>query len=234
MSGKFLPKHKLKLLIGCLAILAVIILLGWLTFRDYLTYVDEWLAQLGYWSIPAFLGIYIIATLVGLPAIFLFLAAGSLFGFNKGVFLVSLADTLSASACYGLGRTIARKRIRQWLTKRPQFAQLDHAVAQKGWKIVFLTRLSPILPSNILNYGFSLTKIDFWHYILFSWLGMLPVIGLYVYLGSVGTNLIKSKTNHSTMALSIVGILATIGVLIYTTKLTRQILSSSLNSSKKN
>ncbi|AFZ36447.1 SNARE associated Golgi family protein [Stanieria cyanosphaera PCC 7437] len=233
MSGKLLPKHKLKLLIGSLAILAVIILLGWLTFRDYLIYVDDWLAQLGYWSIPAFLGIYLLATLVGLPAIFLFLAAGSLFGFNKGVFLVSLADTLSASACYGLGRTIARKRIKQWLIKRPQFAQLDHAVAQKGWKIVFLTRLSPFLPSNILNYGFSLTRIDFWHYIFFSWLGMLPVIGLYVYLGSVGTNLIKGEANRGTMALSVVGILATIAVLLYTTKLTRQVLSSQFNSSKK-
>ncbi|BAU66993.1 SNARE associated Golgi protein [Stanieria sp. NIES-3757] len=234
MSGKFLPKHKLKLLIGCLAILAAIALLGWLTFRDYLTYVDDWLAQLGYWSIPAFLGIYVLATLVGLPAIFLFLAAGSLFGFNKGVFLVSLADTISASACYGLGRTVARKRIKRWLTQRPQFAQLDHAVAEKGWKIVFLTRLSPILPSNILNYGFSLTRIDFWHYIFFTWLGMLPVIGLYVYLGSVGTNLIKGEAHRGTMALSVVGILATIGVLIYTAKLTRQVLSSQFNSSKKN
>ena len=110
---------------------------------------------------------------------------------------MSFADTLSVATCYLLGRTVARKKVSKWLNKRPHWGKFDRAVAEKGWKIVFLTRLSPIVPSNVLNYGFSLTKINFWLYLFVSWLAMLPVIALYVYLASVGINLLSG--NHTTI-----------------------------------
>jgi uncharacterized membrane protein YdjX (TVP38/TMEM64 family) len=191
---------------------------------------QDWLESLGYWTLPAYIGIYLIATLVGLPGVFLFVAAGSMFGWLKGSIVVSVADTLSISLCYVLGRTIARKAIKNWLARRPRFAHLDRAVEKKGWKIVLLTRMSPILPSNILNYSFSLTKINFWHYLLASWLGMLPAIALYVYLGSVGVNLIEGQGNPAQTILSVSGIITTVIALIYTTKLAQKILSEAANS----
>jgi hypothetical protein len=124
-----------------------------------------------------------------------------------------------------LGRTVARKFIKKWIAKRPQFTELDKAVGRKGWKIVFLTRLSPIVPSNILNYGFSLTKINFWQYFFFSWLGMLPVIALYVYLGSAGANLASGGNTPGKMALQIFGLCVTVGAVTYTTKLAKKTLS---------
>lgn len=233
MGDRSSSKTKFKLAILSIAAIASIALLSFFTFKDYLTDIDDWLARLGYWGIPAFIGIYLSATLLGLPAVFLFVAAGSLFGFNKGFLLVSFADTLSASACYGLGRTVGRKRIARWLTRRPEFRQIDRAIAKKGWKIVFLTRLSPIFPSNILNYGFSLTKIDFWHYLFFTWLGMLPVIGLYVYLGSMGINLIQGNQSLASISLSAVGIVATIAALFYTTRVTRKALALESSTSQR-
>ena len=161
--------------------------------QEWISQANQWLSSLGYLAYPAFTGIYLLATLFGLPAIFLFLAAGSLFGFVPGLVLVSFADTLSVAVCFVLGRTVARKSINKWIADRPQWGKFDKAVARKGWKIVFLTRLSPIVPSNVLNYGFSLTKINFWQYIFVSWLAMLPVIALYVYLASVGTNLLSGE-----------------------------------------
>jgi uncharacterized membrane protein YdjX (TVP38/TMEM64 family) len=178
-----------------------------------------WLSSLDHWGYPAFIGIYVLATLVGLPAIFLFLLAGSLFGFFPGLMLVSFADTLSIAICYLLGRTVARKTIHKWIAKRPQWSKLDKIVAQKGWKIVFLTRLSPIVPSNVLNYGFSITKINFWQYLFVSWLGMLPVISLYVYLASVGINLVAGDNDPQKMAASAVGLVTALAAIAYTTRL---------------
>ena len=187
--------------------------------QEWLFQANHWLSSLGYFSYPAFIIVYLSATLVGLPAIFLFLAAGSLFGFVPGLILVSVADTLSVAVCYQLGRTVARKKVSEWISQRPQWGEFDRAVARKGWKIVFLTRLSPIVPSNVLNYGFSLTKINFWQYLFVSWLAMLPVIALYVYLASVGTNLLSGNNDPRQITASIIGIVTSIMAIAYTTKL---------------
>ena len=192
--------------------------------QEWLFQAQNWLISLGYFAYPAFVGIYVLATLVGLPAIFLFLAAGTLFGFFPGLILVSLADTLSVAVCYLLGRTVARKTVHKWIADRPQWGRFDHAVAQKGWKIVFLTRLSPIVPSNVLNYGFSLTKINFWQYLFVSWLAMLPVIALYVYLASVGTNLLSQDNDPKQIAASVIGFVTASMAIAYTTKLVQSTL----------
>ena len=193
----------------------------------------SWLNSLGYLAYPAFVGIYVLSTLVGLPAIFLFLAAGSLFGFLPSLILVSFSDTLSVAVCYLLGRTVARKTVHKWIADRPQWDKFDRAVAQKGWKIVFLTRLSPIVPSNVLNYGFSLTKIDFWQYLFVSWLAMLPVIALYVYLASVGTNLISGDNDPKQIVASVIGSITAIMAIAYTTKLMQNTLFSKSDCSNK-
>ncbi|MEO0014254.1 MAG: hypothetical protein RLZZ535_2643 [Cyanobacteriota bacterium] len=188
--------------------------------QEWVFQAHHWLSSLGYLAYPAFISIYLAATLVGLPAIFLFLAAGSLFGFIPGLILVSLADTLSVAVCYQLGRTVARKKISEWVAQRPQWREFDRAVARKGWKIVFLTRLSPLVPSNVLNYGFSLTKINFWQYLFVSWLAMLPVIALYVYLASVGTNLLSGdNSDPKQITASIIGLITSLMAIAYTTKL---------------
>ena len=187
--------------------------------QEGLSQIDSWLVSLGYLAYPAFTLIYLVATLFGLPAIFLFLAAGSLFGFIPGLIVVSLADTISVAVCYLLGRTVARKKVSKWISQRPHWEEFDRAVAKKGWKIVFLTRLSPIVPSNVLNYGFSLTKIDFWQYLFVSWLAMLPVIGLYVYLASVGVNLLSGNGNPKQIFASAIGLITAVMAIAYTTKL---------------
>ena len=232
MNRDFLAKKKVWLLLAVIGIAIAIAAFSLLPLQDWLTHIKHWLVSLGPWAKPAFILIYIITTVVGLPAAVLFVAAGTLFGFLKGVVVVSIADILGTTLCYLLGRTVARKPLKKWIAKRPQFTELDKAVGRKGWKIVFLTRLSPIVPSNILNYGFSLTKINFWHYFFFSWLGMLPVIALYVYLGSAGANLATGGNTPGKMALQIFGLCATVGAVTYTTKLAKKTLSPAPASSE--
>ena len=187
--------------------------------QEWLWQTNHWLSSLGHLAYPAFVSIYLLATLVGLPAIFLFLAAGSLFGFVPGLVVVSFSDTVSVATCYLLGKTVARKTVNKWISERPHWHKFDRAVAQQGWKIVFLTRLSPIVPSNVLNYGFSLTRINFWQYLFVSWLAMLPVISLYVYLASIGANLLSGNNDPRQIAASVIGFVTALMAIAYTTKL---------------
>ena len=130
---------------------------------------SDWLSGQGSWTIPLFIAIYVIAAVFGIPNIVLILAAGPLFGLAEGVISASVADTISIAACFVIGQTLGRRWVTRLVGESSRFHKLDSAFAQKGWKIVLLTRLSPILPSNILNYGFSNTLINFWEYLFYNW-----------------------------------------------------------------
>lgn len=193
--------------------------------NEWLGAIKNWLYSLGSYAMPAFIVLYLVATILGLPNILLILLAGTIFGFVKGIISASIADTLGALACFLIGRTIARQRIKRWMSHHPSFAQLDSAVGKKGWKILLLTRLSPLVPSNILNYGFSCTRVNFWQYGFFSWLGMLPVITLYVYLGTFGVSLLQEGLTPRTLALQAGGAMLAIAAALYTTRLVRKSLT---------
>ncbi|XGV98585.1 MAG: TVP38/TMEM64 family protein [Leptolyngbya sp. BL-A-14] len=222
MNVTWFRSRRFWLIVGCAALITLFA--STLPLKDWFITVRDWLKGLGSAATPTFIVMYLIATVVGFPNILLILVAGTLFGLVKGTITVSIADTLGAIACFLLGRTIARKRIKKWLGKHPSFAQLDHAVGQKGWKVLLLTRLSPLVPSNILNYGFSCTKVNFWQYCFFSWLGMLPVIGIYVYLGSFGVSLLQEGLTPRKLALQSAGVVLAIGAALYTTRLARKAL----------
>src|SRR6476646_10896969 len=205
--------------IAVIAVISVFFLKGWFI------NLKNWLRTLGPWALPMFIVVYILMTLAGLPNALLMLGSGTLFGFSKGVLYASIADILGATACYVVGKTIARKQIKKWLAKNPKFIEIDKAIARKGWKIILLTRLSPILPSSILNYGFSSTKVKFRDYFIFTWIGMLPVVAFYVYRGSFGVRMFGKSGTPENLLLQLAGLLATIATAIYTTRVAQRALA---------
>lgn len=225
MNVNFLRSKRFWLLVVFGALLAI--LGSQLPLADWFFAFKKWFFPLGPVAVPVFVFIYLVATVVGLPNILLILVAGALFGFVKGLIAASIADTLGAIACFLIGRTFARQRIKRWISKNPRFSQLDVALGQKGWKILLLTRLSPMVPSNVLNYGFSCTKVNFWQYVFFSWLGMLPVIALYVYIGSLGINFFTSEFSPGKIALQLLGLVLAISAAFYTTKTVQKALTPS-------
>jgi uncharacterized membrane protein YdjX (TVP38/TMEM64 family) len=223
MNLRWLRKKRFWLFVLIAGLLALLISV--LPIPTWLEAVKDWLISLGFWAAPAFILIYLLFTILGLPNIILILIAGTLFGLLKGIISVSIADTLGSIACFFIGRTIARKRIKRWISNHPKYANLDQAVNQKGWKILLLTRLSPLMPSSVLNYGFSCTKVNFWQYCFFSWLGMLPVITLYVYMGAFGSFLIQGELTPGKLALQSGGLIFTIATAFYTTRFTQKALT---------
>ena len=65
---------------------------------------------------------------------------------------------------------------------------MDDAIGERAFSIVFLLRLSPLVPFTLLNYFLGLTRARLRDYVLASATGMLPGIFLYVYIGSLVTD----------------------------------------------
>ncbi|HEU5181462.1 MAG TPA: TVP38/TMEM64 family protein [Candidatus Polarisedimenticolia bacterium] len=177
---------KMKALLVAALVVAAIVLLRVLQFQGTLERSVRWASGTGTPGLVIFSFIYMGAAVLFLPGSVLTLLAGALFGLKRGTLAVSAGATLGAAASFLIARYLARDRVARWAAENPRFASLDAAVGKEGWKIVFLTRLSPIFPYNLLNYLFGLTKVGFWPYLLASWVGMLPGTILYVYLGFAG------------------------------------------------
>ena len=154
--------------------------------QDLLKAALDWIGKLGPWGPVIFIGIYVVATVLFVPGSVLTLGAGAVFGVVLGSICVSISATLGATAAFLVGRYLARDAIARKIERNEKFAAIDRAVADEGWKIVLLTRLSPVFPFTLLNYAFGLTRVKLSHYVLASWIGMMPGTVMYVYLGLAG------------------------------------------------
>ena len=202
--------------------------------------VREWLGAALTWSAAhrgpsalLFLALYVLATVCLVPGLILTLAAGAIFGLARGVALVSAGSVLGASAAFFIGRTLAREWTQQRIAAWPRFRALDGALAERGFSIVLLTRLSPLFPFNLLNYAYGVTAVRPRDYIAASWLGMLPATVLYVYAGSAAANLAQAlsgrvRTGTTGTVLLVVGLAATVAVTALVTRLARRQLEHEL------
>lgn len=168
--------------------------------KEILAAALAWTAAAGPLGQAGFVGLYILATVAFLPGSILTLGAGAAFGLWKGFVLVSIGSTVGASAAFLVGRYLLRDWVSRKLEKVPAFAAVAAAVGQEGWKVVLLTRLSPVLPFNLLNYAYGLSTVGFGEYVLASWVGMIPGTFLYVYLGAAAGEAARGGSRARTPA----------------------------------
>ena len=177
-EDRFTALWRPALLIGI--VILIIVLSRILGVGEHLSRLRTWIASLGLLGPIVFILIYAAATVAALPGSVLSVAAGAIFGPLLGVITVILAATLGASLAFLISRYFARRAVEQWLEKSEKFRRLDDLTDKHGDIIVAITRLVPLFPFNLLNYGFGLTKVSFNTYVLWSALCMLPGTILYV------------------------------------------------------
>ncbi len=138
------------------------------------------------WSTVAYPLIHAVCNLLLLPAGALVIGSGFIFGLWQGFLLALTGHLLAAAGAFWISRTFGRRFIERHLASRPQWRALDLAIEREGWKIVFLSQLSPIFPTSLFNYCYGLTRLRFWPCMTWIALGWSPGMFLYAYLGRLG------------------------------------------------
>ncbi|MBP0021531.1 MAG: TVP38/TMEM64 family protein [Cyanobacteria bacterium SBLK] len=234
--------NKLKSILKFIAIAAVvaglIVAAKFLGITEYINTVLQntltWIDSLGIWGPIVFTGIYIAASVALISGAVLTLGAGVIFGVVQGSIYVSIASTAAATVAFLVGRYFLRGWVSQQIESQPKFKAIDKAVAKEGWKIVGLTRLSPIFPFVFLNYAFGVTQVSLQDYVLASWIGMMPGTVMYVYLGSLAGDLATlgagggEGNSTITWIIRIVGFIATAAVTVFVTKIAKKALDEQL------
>ncbi|MEX2583564.1 MAG: TVP38/TMEM64 family protein [Gemmatimonadota bacterium] len=212
-----------------IAVVAALILLGRLAGGQLPTFV-EWVDRQGVWAPMLFIAGYALATVAFVPGSLLTLAAGAVFGIARGVLLVFVGAVIGSSLAFLLSRNAARPLIEKRIAGDRRFDRIDRAVARNGLKIVFLLRLSPVLPYNLLNYALGLTRVRFRDYVIAA-IGMLPGTLLYVYSGRVigdlaavaaGAGVDRGAGYYAVLAL---GLAATAIVTFWITRIARRAIA---------
>jgi uncharacterized membrane protein YdjX (TVP38/TMEM64 family) len=148
------------------------------------------LADLGPWGPVLFVLAYIVAAITLAPAFLLTFAAGAVFGLWRGTLFVYIGAVLGASSVFAIASPLSQSRLLRWLDRDARVAAVRRAVAGEGAWVMFLLRLSPVVPFVLLNYALALSGVRYKHFLAAS-VGMLPAIVMYVYYGKVAGDVAK-------------------------------------------
>jgi len=138
-------------------------------------------------------------------------AGGALFGPVVGTLYNLTGATIGATLAFLVARYLASEWVEQKTGGR--LKQLKEGIESEGWRFVAFVRLVPLFPFNLLNYALGLTRIKLWHYVVASYLCMLPGAIAYTYLGYAGREAIAGSEGLIQKGLLALALLATVAFL---------------------
>ena len=228
-DAKQVPKGATGRLLTLIVIaIALFLAMKFLPVQQWLGSFNDWVGQMGAVGIFIFIGVYAVATVLLAPGAILTIGAGFAFGLSKGFLAVSAGSTLGAALAFLVARFIARDKVEAIAERNDKFRNVDSAIGKQGAKLIFLLRLSPVIPFNLSNYLYGLTGVKFWPYVLASWIGMMPGTFLYVYIGTASQAAISAAAGGEAVqhgwqywTFISIGLAATIVVTVWVTKIAR-------------
>jgi uncharacterized membrane protein YdjX (TVP38/TMEM64 family) len=198
-------------------LLLLVVAFGWslVPLREWARELDAWIHGLGAWGPIAFLLLYIMAVVLLVPASAMTLAAGLAFGL-AAIPLVILAATIGAALAFLISGHFITDNVKRLSEGHPRSKAIYKAVSGGGWKVVFLLRLSPIMPFSVLNYVLGATELRFWPFVSATFVGIIPAVALYVYVGALGKAAIAgTMIGTARWLLLLLGLAATLLAILY-------------------
>ena len=180
------------------------------------------------WGIITFIFVYIFSVLLLLPASWLSLLAGFLYGPYFGSFIVFISAFSGASISFFFAKEYFVKKITTIISRFPKINLLEKIINKGGLKLIILTRLSPLFPFSILNYFYGLNKVSYKDFSI-GLIFILPGTYLYCALGSLSNNLdeIKDLRFNSNTISTIISIFSTFLIVYFLTKYSNEVIKES-------
>jgi uncharacterized membrane protein YdjX (TVP38/TMEM64 family) len=187
----------------------------------------------GPWGWVLFVALYALCCLLFIPGSLLTIAGGAVYGFFGGTVLVLTGNGLGSVLCLLVTRFFLREWMKRRVAKDRRWRALEKAVKDQDWKLVFLTRLSPVMPFSLINYALGLTGISPWRFLLATELGAVPATVVYVYIGTLIGNLARlgpDLRQHRPLEYLAqgAGLVIAIGVTVYVSRLATRALKPHL------
>lgn len=181
------------------------------------------------WGVVVFIPLYAVWVTLLLPGVWASMLAGALYGVWLGSGLVFIGACLGAELVFMLGRGWLRDWARTRLNRWPRLKAIESAVSQEGLKLIVLTRLSPAFPFSLLNLAYGLSDVSLRDYSI-GLIAILPGTVLFCGLGALAgdvarfSDVLAGDADPMTWTLRVIGILATVAVMLLVSRAARKAL----------
>jgi len=166
-------------------IVAFIYLAHELPLADRLAGLENWARKNPFAGAMAYITLTIVATTALMPGWIMMMLGGLVFGLTLGIAYAMLGIVGGAVAAFFVARKLTRKWVERRISGNVHLMALDDALDEKAFSIVALTRIALVFPFNILNYAYGVTRVETATYAAGTAVGMLPIVAIYVYLGTL-------------------------------------------------
>jgi uncharacterized membrane protein YdjX (TVP38/TMEM64 family) len=145
----------------------------------------------GPWAPLLFMGLQMVATMIGFPAVMLTILGGFWFGLFWGSLWSAIGATLGAVGAFFLARSFLHAWIHHRFEHHPLLVKFNQATAHNPLSFILTVRFVPISPFTVMNFLFGLTKISGWVYTLGTLIGILPWVVTYTWVGVAGQQTLR-------------------------------------------
>lgn len=194
-----------------------------LPLQAWLMDIRAWVTEAGTIGLVLFVLLFVVATATVSPAAPFAIGAGLLFGV-LGMPIVLFSATGGAVLAFYLSRYLFRQQAEAIAAYRPIWRALDRAVAQQGWRVVLLVRLSPLVPFNVQNWLFGISRVRIIPYTLATLVGVVPNTGLYVYAGTLGRTTLDD-VGSAALLVPAIGVICLLAAVFLVTRAARRALT---------
>jgi uncharacterized membrane protein YdjX (TVP38/TMEM64 family) len=178
-----------KLVINRVLLAAVFLALAYslyaLPFAEWIVAVGDWSERHPVAGPVIYVACVAVATILFLPGSVSMMIAGFLFGVAPGFLYAAAGIAFGAQGAFLTGRRGARRWIEKKVAGNKRLEAIEKGLREEAFLIVVLTRLSLIIPFNVLNYAYGITSVRSRTHFIATTVGMLPAVALYVYLGTL-------------------------------------------------
>ena len=198
-----------------------------MSLSEFLHHSMEWIAQSGWVGVGWFILLYTLTCVFFLPGSILTIGAGAIYGFWFSTALVTVSSTVGAAVNFLTSRYLARNWMQKRIGGNAKFRALEKAVSSEGWRMILISRMSPIIPHSLVSYAAGLIQISFWRFTLASFVGFLPQSAAYTYVGAMVGKALRTSvgvTPHDPVTWTFygLGLAATLAVTAITTRVARR------------
>ena len=203
MNKKMINALKVIFLLAIIAIIVYVFCnmktLRHCTPQNIKAFVDSY----GIFSPIIYIVLFTFVPLTLFPDSILAIAGGMCFGMLGGFIYTMIGALFGGTLSFFLARTLGKKVFNKFIKK--DLSTLENAIKNRGFVLVFLLRLIPLFPFDVISYAAGFSGVKFKDFALATVLGIVPGIFVFINIGDKSTE-VGSSSFYMSLAL-LVGLL---------------------------
>ncbi|MGL4911238.1 MAG: TVP38/TMEM64 family protein [Romboutsia sp.] len=145
-------------------------------------YIKTYVNSFGALAPIIYIIMFALVPLTFFPDSVLAIASGLIFGFSKGYIYTTIGALIGGSIAFFIARYLGYDLLKK--VSNDKLSKIEKLINTNGFYIIFLLRLIPLFPFDIISYGAGLTSVKYKYFLGATLLGTIPGIAVFTNIGA--------------------------------------------------